>query len=183
MHGLIFETSIWLLAGSTRLLPNQLNHQHQKMQMTGWQAKQNPKHGQFQLNPYRIKFQMPSLQLWLRSKSDANYWLKAVVPQTSPHQGRVLGFPSKDRNATKHSKPFFVLKQPYSMSSTQPRITIPYRHPKGPQGLANIRKPQFRTQTQLSRMGKQDTDERSANQPWRRSYLLPPIVREAVPRL
>ena len=50
MHGLIFETSIWLLAGSTRLLPNQHNHQYlQETLTTGWQVKQNPKVGHFQL--------------------------------------------------------------------------------------------------------------------------------------
>ena len=35
MHGLIFETSIWLLAGSTRLLPNQHNLQMRKVELAG----------------------------------------------------------------------------------------------------------------------------------------------------
>ena len=38
MHGLIFETSIWLLAGSTRLLPNQRNPQ-EAWELAGWKQR------------------------------------------------------------------------------------------------------------------------------------------------
>ena len=174
MHGLIFETSIWLLAGSTRLLPNQRRpserDRHRSASNRRLVGRRNRIHHNRKptRNPMGIEFSIPSLQLWLRSWSDASYSReKQLCLKTSPRQGRALGFQPRDavgmrpdaRNLCSFpSNPthWVAHNRESPHSSLTPRRTARAKHVPD--------KSQVRTQTQLGRVGSQDAG-RCTDQP------------------
>ena len=95
MHGLIFETSIWLLAGSTRLLPNQHNLQHHKdTERSAGRLNRIHQMDKFNSNSQGSRVSNAKLtnvtkkQIWRKLLRK-----KKLCTKTCSRQGRALGFP------------------------------------------------------------------------------------------
>jgi len=117
----------------------------------------------FHSNPKKgVEFPMPSLQLWLRIKSNASCSQVAAVRQNQIPPRQSVGIPIKNRSTTKHPKPDLFPSNPTQWvahnqvpnSSQTPRRTASC--------WADTSKPQVRIQTQLRRMGSQGAGIRSA---------------------
>ena len=91
--------------------------------------------------PKGIKYPMPSLQLWLRHKSNASRSRSCYASKFSPAKAEDWELHERHRVATNHSKPLFHSKQPYSLSNLQPSFPIPYRIPEDRKAWANAKSP------------------------------------------
>ena len=88
---------------------------------------------------------------------------KQLCLKTSSRQGRVLGVPCKHKTTTKHSKPLLILNSFTQRVKHNQDSPVLADAPKGRKVGAIAMQSQLRTQTQLRRMGRQDTSKCSSN--------------------
>ena len=116
----------------------------------------------FNSHSLECKYPMPSLHLWLRHKSNANPSKKELCIKTQSRQGRVLGVPCKTQNCDQAPETFTIFQATILIEYFTTKFPHSSLNPDGPQGLSRCKQPQDRTQTQLSRVGKQGASIHSA---------------------
>jgi len=107
---------------------------------------------------------MPSLQLWLRNRSDASCSQEATVHQNQFPPRQSVGIPMECTTGVRPSTRnlCLFLSNPTQWVAYNQDSPFLADAPKDRKSWADNNKPQFRTQTQMSRVGSQDEAVRSA---------------------